>query len=64
MEAVKRNGGARVGAGKAKDLPPDAVATKRTVSIDDETAAILTALGGGKLSRGIREAARIIKAQQ
>jgi hypothetical protein len=41
-----------------------AIGARRQVVLDDQTVATLTALGGGNLSAGIREAARLIDQQQ
>jgi len=41
-----------------------AIGARRQVVLDDQTVATLTALGGGNLSAGIREAARLIAQEQ
>ena len=49
-----QRGGRREGAGRPR------VGSRRQVVLDDDTVAVLTELGDGNLSAGIREAAQII----
>jgi hypothetical protein len=52
--SANQHGGHRKGAGR----PPQGM-MRKTVTIDEQTIAILTQLGDGELSKGIRIAAQI-----
>lgn len=62
-QAKKNIGGSRAGAGRAKDAPDGVIRVNTTLT--PEAAAFFLELGGGKnVSRGIREAARILSNRQ
>ena len=60
--AKLKRGGARPNAGRAK-MPSGLTAQRKNISIDPEDAELLTSLGGGSLSLGIRQAAQIVRSQ-
>lgn len=62
MEA-NNHGGQRRRAGRKTELPPTERTKPVTVTLDELTLRMLRALGGGNLSRGIREAARVAYAR-
>lgn len=56
-------GGARDGAGRKTQTSDGGAVTRKNVSLDAATVQVLTALGDGELSEGIRRAARLVSGE-
>ncbi|KQQ40482.1 hypothetical protein ASF61_06940 [Duganella sp. Leaf126] len=59
-EPVASRGGARSGAGRKIQTSDGGPVVRKNVSLDERTVRVLTELGGGELSEGIRRAALAI----
>lgn len=60
---MKPRGGARQGTGPKPGTTDGGALLPKTVKLDETSIQILTAYGGGKLSEGIRKAARLVADQ-
>lgn len=60
MTAPSRRGGAREGAGRKVQTSDGGPLARKTITVDALTVRVLTALGDGEFSEGIRRAARLI----